>query len=101
MFLYIHKLFLLKSHAYEFFQCPRRGEMDKKTLAANYYRCGLTFTEIAEILSQWNGINVSVRQLKRITSSQGLYRRKNKSSVLNIGYFICREIQRSRSITWV
>lgn len=37
--------------------------MDKKTLAANYYRCGLTFTEIAEILSQCNGINVSVRQL--------------------------------------
>lgn len=69
--------------------------MDKKTLAANYYRCGLTFSEIAEILSQCNGINVSVRQLERISSSQGLYRRKNKSNVLNVGYFMCREIQRS------
>lgn len=64
-----------------FLMSDTRRDGQEKTLAANYYRCGLTFSEIAEILSQCNGINVSVRQLKRITSSHGLYRRKNKSNV--------------------
>ena len=50
--------------------------MEKKTLVANYYRVGLTFTEISQILSQLHGLTVAVRLLKRITSSQGLYRRK-------------------------
>ena len=72
--------------------------MEKKTLIANYYRVGLTFTEISQILSQLHGLTVAVRLLKRITSSQGLYRRKNQSNILDVGSFILKEIQGSAQL---
>ena len=33
--------------------------IEKKTLVAKYYRVGLTFTEISQILSQLHGLTVS------------------------------------------
>ena len=60
-----------------------------------YYRLRLTFKEIKLILVHKHKIIISTRQLKRITASLGLYRRKYSSSLLEVATFISKELKES------
>ena len=54
---------------------------------------GFSHMEILECLAQSHGIIISIRTLRRILKTLGLYSRTNKSEVLEVAFFIFSELQ--------
>lgn len=70
-------------------------EMERKNLIEMYYTLQLTFDEIKFILAKRHKVIISTRQLKRITASLGLYRRKSQSNKFDVAVFISKELKES------
>ena len=63
---------------------PRTGglqENDRQSLIENYFDLGFQYSEILAFLSGLHGIQLSLRQLKRILQTLGLRRRRGHASV--------------------
>ena len=69
--------------------------MERQRLITMYFKLGMTFEEISLILARKHDVIISVRQMKRITATLGLYRRKNRSDPLDVASYICQELRRS------
>uniref|UniRef100_A0A3B1K095 Zmp:0000000984 n=1 Tax=Astyanax mexicanus TaxID=7994 RepID=A0A3B1K095_ASTMX len=59
-----------------------------------YFALGLNHKEILLSLSGIDGISLSIRTLRRILKSLRLYRRKNKSDLLDIALFLTEHLER-------
>ena len=51
--------------------------LDRDALIVHYFHLGFDYREILGFLVLCHGIQISLRHLKRILSSNGLYRRKS------------------------
>ncbi|KAK1154813.1 hypothetical protein AOXY_G27781 [Acipenser oxyrinchus oxyrinchus] len=60
-----------------------------------YFRLGLSHKHILECLAHLDGIIVSIRTLKRYMKRAKLFRRKNKSDVLEVVLYLMGEIEHS------
>lgn len=69
--------------------------MDRDSLVAGYFRLGINYVEMLAFLIMCHGINLSMRQLKRILRERGLTRRKQQSPVNEIVDAIENELERS------
>ena len=70
---------------------------DRDSIIENYFNAGYKYCEILAFLLLYHGINISLRQLKRILNTKGLRRRKHPSDLLDVINVIEREIQGSGS----
>ena len=64
-------------------------------LIVKYFRLRMKYTEILMYLASLHGIQLSLRQLKRIVAKPGLFRRKNYSSTDEVVEAIERELNSS------
>lgn len=69
--------------------------MDREDLFRVYFQLGLTNTEILYCLANHHGIVISLRTLKRMAKTRGLYRRRNFSDILDVALFMLKEIESS------
>ena len=70
---------------------------DRDSIIENYFNAGYKYCEILAFLIAYHGINISLRQLKRILNTKGLRRRKHPSDLEDVINVIEREIQGSGS----
>ena len=70
---------------------------DRDSIIENYFNAGYKYWEILAFLLLYHGINISLRQLKRILNTKGLRRRKHPSDLQDVINVIEREIQGSGS----
>ena len=68
---------------------------ERDDLIVKYFRLGMKYTEILMYLASLHGIQLSLRQLKRIVAKRGLFRRKNYSSTDEVVEAIERELNSS------
>lgn len=71
--------------------------MDRGGIIESYFNLGYQYCEILAFLISCHGINISLRQLKRILSKRGLHRRKRPSNLEDVINSIESEIQGSGS----
>ena len=64
---------------------------DRDSITENYFNAGYKYCEILAFLISYHGINISLRQLKRILNTKGLRRRKHPSDVQDVINVIERE----------
>ena len=57
-----------------------------------YFKLDLRHGDILQLLSNVDGIVVSMRTLRRILKSMGLYRRKNESDPLEVASFLIDQL---------
>ena len=78
---------------------PRTGlqEDDRQSLIENYFDLGFQYSEILAFLSGLHGIQLSLRQLKRILQTLGLRRRRGHASVQELTNAIEQELAGSGS----
>ena len=69
----------------------QRSSFERDDLIERYFRLGLQHWEILAFLMLQHGIQLSLRQLKRILSRRGLRRRNNTSEFQNSTYGIRKE----------
>ena len=75
---------------------PNRQENhERDDLIVKYFRLGMKYTEILMYLASLHGIQLSLRQLKRIVAKRGLFRRKKYSSTDEVVEAIERELNSS------
>ena len=67
--------------------------MEPDVLINKYFRLGFSNKEILHALALFHGYVMSIRTLKRLTKKQGLFRRKNKSDLLDVALFILSECE--------
>ena len=72
---------------------------DRDSIIENYFNAGCKYCEILAFLLSYHGINISLRQLKRILNTKGLRRRKHPSDLQDVINVIESEIQGSGS--WI
>lgn len=72
-----------------------QSSMDRDSLVEGYFRLGINYVEILAFLIMCHGINLSMRQLKRILRERGLTRRKQQSPVNEIVDAIENELEGS------
>jgi hypothetical protein len=65
---------------------------DRQTLVEHYFNLGLQYSEIIAFISSLHGIQLSLRQLKRILKNRGLRRRKDHASIEEIAFVIEEEL---------
>lgn len=70
----------------------------KEDLIAMYFNLGLQYNDIVETLRMKHSISLSERQLKRILSNLGLFRRKNYSAIGDVIDFIMGQLRESGSL---
>ena len=66
---------------------------DRDSIIENYFNAGYKYCEILAYLILYHGINISLRQLKRILNTKGLRRRKHPSDLGDVINVIEMEIQ--------
>jgi hypothetical protein len=66
--------------------------MERDDLVHIYFRLGLSQSEILAAIANNHGIVISKRTLKRVLSKHGLFRKKNKSDILDVCLFIMDNI---------
>ena len=59
-------------------------EYDRDHLVSRYFNLGFTYNEIVAFLQNYHGIQLSVRQLKRILKTKGLRRRGHASALPDV-----------------
>ena len=64
-------------------------------LVCLYFKLGLKHSEILESLSLINGVVISMRTLRRILKSSGLYRRKHYSDLLDVALYLLELLKNS------
>ncbi len=67
--------------------------MERDQLAVMYFGLGLQHKEILFCLAQRHGIIISIRSLKRILKRHRLYRRKYKTDILEVTFFIEKQLR--------
>lgn len=67
--------------------------MDLKQKIARYFRMGMKYREIRDMLYSCDNIKISLSHLKRILGRYGLWRRKNYTSLDDVFDFINSELQ--------
>ena len=70
---------------------------DRDSIIENYFNAGYKYCEILAYLILYHGINISLRQLKRILNTKGLRRRKHPSDLGDVINVIEMEIEGSGS----
>lgn len=70
-------------------------KMDRSELCSFYFHLGLSYQDILICLAEVHAVIISIRMLKRILSSQGLFRRKRYSDVLDVAMFVEDQINKS------
>jgi hypothetical protein len=65
--------------------------MERDDLLREYFKLGLKYNEILQCMDLLHGHVFSLRTLKRITQKMGLYRRKYKSDILDIVWYISEQ----------
>jgi transposase len=68
---------------------------ERDDLIVKYFRLGMKYTEILMFLASVHGIQLSLRQLKRVVTKRGLSRRKNYSSTDEVVQAVERELNSS------
>ena len=76
----------------------QRSSFEREDLIERYFRLGLQHWEILAFLMLQHGIQLSLRQLKRILSRRGLRRRNNTSDIEDVLKAIETELNGSASI---
>ena len=71
--------------------------LDRNSLIEHYFHLGFDYCEILGFLLLCHGIQISLRQLKRILSSNGLFRRRAYSSPRQVITAVERELRGSGS----
>lgn len=66
---------------------------DRSTLIEKYFKLGYQYSEILAFLSSFHGIQLSLRQLKRILRTKRLRRRKDHASVEIVSDTIQQELE--------
>ncbi|KAA0721248.1 hypothetical protein E1301_Tti018145 [Triplophysa tibetana] len=61
----------------------------------DYFRCGFTNREILILLEESHNIKLSLRTLERTLQRNRLWRRRNKTDVAEVAYFIHQQLQTS------
>ena len=69
--------------------------LDRNSLIEHYFHLGFDYSEILGFLLLCHGIQISLRQLKRILSAKGLYRRRAYSSSVDVITAVERELEGS------
>ncbi|XP_074606429.1 uncharacterized protein LOC141859469 [Acropora palmata] len=72
--------------------------LDRNSLIEHYFHLGFDYSEILGFLLLCHGIQISLRQLKRILSSNGLFRRRAYSSPRQVITAVERELRGSGSL---
>ena len=81
--------FMIFGHsALQHFPVQSRNMARLHDLIQFYFKLGLRHGEILQLLSTVDGIVLSMRTLRRILKSMGLYRRKNESDPLDVASFL-------------
>ena len=75
---------------------PRRTD-DRDTVIEHYFKLGLQYTEILAFLNSLHGIQLSLRQLKRILRAKRLRRRSDNATVDEILAAIQQQLEGSGS----
>ena len=75
-----------------------RVEIDRDTLISVYFNLGFTCNEIAAFLKKCHGIQLSVRQLKRVLKSKGLQRKRRKSLLQHVVNAVREELNGSGNL---
>lgn len=73
------------------------GDLERDELIEHYYNMGISYSEILMFLGCIHEIYLSIRQLKRILSSRGLGRRRNRSNLDDVCRVIRFELRGSGS----
>ena len=73
-------------------------EIDRDTLISVYFNLGFTYNEIAAFLKKCHGIQLSVRQLKRVLKSKGLQRKRRKSPLQHVVNAVREELNGSGNL---
>ena len=66
--------------------------MERDELVSVYYQFGFQQKEILFCLAQRHGIILSSRTLKRVLKRHRLYRKKHRSDLLEVAFFIEKEL---------
>lgn len=69
--------------------------LDRNSLIEHYFHLGFDYSEILGFLLLCHGIQISLRQLKRILSAKGLYRRRDYSSPVDVITAVERDLRGS------
>lgn len=78
--------------------------MEQEHLITCYFSLGFTNNEILVLLAQKHGIVISIRTLKRRMKLLKLFRRKEKSDIIDVALYItkqCRETGRDHGYRWM
>ena len=65
------------------------------TIIEGYFRRGFTQSEILTLLDEEHGIEISLRTLQRTLARNQLWRRRNKTDVVEVAEFIHQQLQMS------
>ena len=65
------------------------------TIIEGYFRRGFTQSEIRTLLDEEHGIEISLRTLQRTLARNQLWRRRNKTDVVEVAEFIHQQLQMS------
>ncbi|KAJ8017685.1 hypothetical protein HOLleu_44735 [Holothuria leucospilota] len=68
------------------------------TRIREYFLLGLSNREILLALSEFDGIIISNRHLKRLINRGGLFRRKNHDNIVDVALFVNNELERSGNL---
>ena len=74
------------------------GDIDRDVYIERYFNLGMDYAEILMLLVAAHGIQLSLRQLKRILLRKGLRRRKNHSDPEVIVAAVEQELKKSGSL---
>lgn len=80
--------------------------MERDELIRHYFEMGLSFPEIIMVLAHKHKIVLSERTAKRKCADLGLFRRKNKSDILEVALFVekmlesCGQLHGYRWMYW-
>lgn len=72
--------------------------LDRDSLIVHYFHLGFDYGEILGFLLFCHGIQISLRQLKRILNASGLYRRRSYSNPTEVIRAVERELRGSGSL---
>ena len=66
-----------------------------ENLVRSYFSLGFHHREILHCLAYLNGITLSLRSLERLLRRYGLYRKKNRSDIMDVALFITDQVENS------